>query len=300
MHRKFAAIIVAMIMIGVLSSCSSNSNSGSTDTSGKIKVMVSINPLKEFVEAIGKDKVEVQMIVPEGMEPHDFEPRAKDIEAIGNAKVFVYNGLGMENWVDRVLGSIDNRKLIVVDSSKGVSLIKASGDEDHDAFDPHIWLSLKEAKVQAGNIKDALIKADGANRDFYESNYNAFASQLDSLYNEYREKFDKVTNKKFVTGHAAFAYLCRDFGLEQNSVENVFAEGEPSAKKLKELVEYAKNNNVKTIFSESMASPKVSETLAREIGAKVEKIYTIESREDGKDYLESMRYNLEKIYNSLK
>ena len=97
--------------------------------------------------------------------------------------------------------------------------------------------------------------------------------------------------------HAAFAYLCRDFNLTQNSVEDVFASGEPSAKKLADLTDYCKNNNIKTIFVEDLVSPKVSETLAKEVGAKTVKINTFL---EGDDYLGTQKDNLEKIYGSLK
>ena len=156
------------------------------------------------------------------------------------------------------------------------------------------------AKIEAKNIKDALVKADPSNKDYYEKNYSEFASKLDVMINDYKEKFNEAPNKNFVTGHAAFAYFCRDFNLQQNSVENVFAEGEPTPKRMQDLIDYCKQNNVKTIFMEEMASPKVSETLAKEVNAKVEKIYTGESEEDGKDYIQSMKENLDKVYESLK
>ena len=116
----------------------------------------------------------------------------------------------------------------------------------------------------------------------------------------YESQFASVPHKNFVTGHAAFAYLCRDFGLAQNSVEDVFAEGEPNAAQLAELVAYCKEHNITTIFAEEMASPDVSKTLADEVGAKVETIYTMESNEDDKTYLERMDDNLRKILASLK
>ena len=120
------------------------------------------------------------------------------------------------------------------------------------------------------------------------------------MIKKYEDQFAKAPHKNFVTGHAAFAYLCRDFGLEQNSVEDVFAEGEPNAAQLAELIKYCKENNITTIFAEEMASPEVSKTLASEVGAKVETIYTIESNEDNKTYLERMYENLTKIAASLK
>ncbi|QGU93774.1 ABC transporter substrate-binding protein [Clostridium bovifaecis] len=306
MYRKIIALITVFIITFSLSACNNKKTNEVNNSEGeKIDVVVSFNPLKEFTEAIGKDKVNVITVIQGGIEPHDFEPKAKDLGNINSGKIFVYNGLEMEPWVDKVLESINNKEVILVDSSKGVNAIKSiqkeeGEDEQHGDYDPHIWLSLKEAKVQSNNIKEALIKADASNKDYYNKNYEEFLEELDNLYNEYKNKFDKVSNKKFVTGHAAFSYLCRDFNLEQNSIEGVYSEGEPSAKKLRELVDYAKKNEVKTIFAEENASPQVSNTLAREVGAKVEKIYSLEIKEDNKDYIQSMRDNLEKIYISLK
>jgi zinc transport system substrate-binding protein len=160
-------------------------------------------------------------------------------------------------------------------------------------------MSLKGAEIEAKNIKDGLVKADPSNREYYEKNCGDFVSKLESLYAEYDKKFKSVSKKSFVTGHAAFGYLCRDFGLEQNSVEDVYAEGEPSAQQLAELVKYCKKNKVTTVFVEQMASPEISKTLAKEVGAKTETIYTLESTEDGKPYLERMENNLSKIYESL-
>lgn len=300
MKRKNTIIIFVTVILAVLvfSGCSSKEVSMNNT---KISVEVSFNPLKEFAYAIGKDKIEVNTIVPDGTEPHDFEPKARDLMNINKAQLFVYNGLGMEGWVDKVTNVITNKALIIVDASKGCDIIKGNAkSQELGQYDPHIWLSLKEAKTQSFNIKEALVKLDPNNKEFYSKNYRTFAAQLEDTYNEYNKKFSILENKNFVTGHAAFGYLCRDFGLKQNSIEDVFAEGEPSAKTLKNLVEYCKLNNIKTVFTESLVSPRISETLAGEVGARVEKIYTIESKEDNKDYLQSMRYNLDKIYECLK
>ena len=273
------------------------------NSQSKVKVVVTFNAMKEFVAAVGKDKVNIVTMIPDGSEPHDFEPKAKDLESLSSGKIFVYNGFGMEAWVDKSLEAIGNKSLVTVDASKGFKAIEnidAGGLKEHGQYDPHLWISLKGSEKQAKNIKDALIKVDLPNKDYYEKNYNDFASQLGTIYDEYNKKFQTVSNKNFVTGHAAFAYLCRDFGLKQSSVEDVFAEGEPSAKKLKELTDYCMKNKIKTIFVEDMVSTKVSKTLAKEVGAKVEKIYTIESKNGNKNYIQTMKENLDMIYNSLK
>lgn len=310
MKKKLLYLITVILLMMSLVACNKNTDTKQTtkiESNGneKIKIAVTFNPLKEFAEAVGGDKVQVETIIPNGSEPHDFDPRAKDLINIENADIFVYNGLNMEPWVDKVISNLQNKDLVKVESSKNVKAIEveeheSEEDQEHGDYDPHTWLGLTSAKVQAKNITDALIKIDEKNKDFYEKNYKQFEGELDKLLNEYQPKFQALKNKNFVTGHAAFAYFCRDFGLKQNSVEGVFAEGEPTPKKLKTLTDYCKENKVKTIFVEDMVSPKVSETLAKEVGADIKTIYTVESSEDNKSYIQSMESNIKEVYESLK
>ncbi len=301
MFKKIAIFILCLASILSLTSCSSKKTTD--QASEKVKVSVTFDALSEFVEAVGGDEVEVSTIIPVGTEPHDFEPKAQDLVGLSSAQVFVYNGLGMESWVEDTIAAVNNKSLIVVDASKDVTPITNVDEEEiseHGQYDPHIWLSLKCAETEVVSIKDALVKVDPTNKDYYEANCTDYTSKLESLYNEYAEKFGTLSNMTFVTGHAAFGYLCRDFGLTQKSVEDVFAEGEPSAQQLTELVNYCNESGVTTVFAEEMASPEVSATLASEVGARVETIYTIESAEDNMSYLERMESNLSKIFESLK
>lgn len=312
MFQKAAALLLSLTILMGATACSngspteqqgsSSAESTSSAEAEKIPVSVTFNAMKEFVEAVGKDRVEVATIIPDGTEPHDFEPKAQDLAGLSKAKIFVYNGFGMEAWVEDAIKSANNSSLITVEASKGAEPIQNTEEEEieeHGQYDPHLWLSLKGAELEVKNIKEALVSADPSNKEFYETNCNDYVAQLEKLYTEYQGKFQSVKKKSFVTGHAAFGYLCREFGLEQNSVEDVFAEGEPSAQQMTELVKYCKENQVTTIFAEEMASPEVSKTLADEVGAKVETIYTIEGGEDDKSYLERMEDNLSKIYDSL-
>ena len=123
--KTVAVLLTAAVALGV-SACSTQSNTqsstGSSDD-GKIKVSVTFNAMKEFAEAVGKDKVEVSTIIPDGTEPHDFEPKAQDLAALSSADIFVYNGLGMETWVEDAVSAAKNDKLIVVEASKGAEPI---------------------------------------------------------------------------------------------------------------------------------------------------------------------------------
>ncbi|MGL4760014.1 MAG: metal ABC transporter substrate-binding protein [Sarcina sp.] len=311
----FGAIISVLVLGFAACTTTTSAKVDDKEDLGKIKVMTSIYPVKEFTEIIGGDKVSVTSMVPDNAEPHDFEPKAKDMVKLSKAKLFVYNGLGMEPWVDKVLETVNQDDITVVNTSKNAKIIDVSSEEemgghdhehtegdghDHGRIDPHIWLSFTEVKNQAKLIEEGLIKVDPANKDYYTANYNKFVGELDSISKEYGDKFKGVPNKNFVTGHAAFAYLCRDLGLTQKSVEDAFGEGEVTPQHLKELSEYCKANNVKVIFMPDSASEKISQTLANEVGAKVVKISSLETKNGDKSYIDTMKENLETIYNNLK
>lgn len=307
MKKRIITSMLAVMLTVTLTGCSKENTVKTSSESNKVKVVTSFYGMKALVEEIGKDKVEIHNVVPEGTEPHDFEPKAKDMINIEKGNIFVINGAGMEGWSEKVLKSVNNSNLEVVDASKGIELISAKDheeeveeDHEHGEYDPHTWLGIETAKIQGKNIMEALVKADPGNKTYYEENYKTFEGAMNDILNTYKPKFNGVSNKKFITGHATFGYLCRDLGLEQNSIEDVFAEGEPSPKKLEELVKYVKQNNVKVIFTETLVSPEISETLAREVKGKTEKIYTLHSNEDNKTFVEAMKYNVETIYNSLK
>lgn len=312
MKRKvfFGAIVIATLLISMVG-CNKTEKVNKEDNN-KIEVMTSIYPIEQFAKIIGGNKVNVRTMVPDGAEPHDFEPKAKDIVKLNESDLFIYNGLQMENWVDKVIKNIENKNLVIVNSSKNANVIANTEDEheeghehvdhsghNHGQEDPHIWLGLDEATKQCALIRDALVKIDPKNKSYYEGNYNNFATELKNLKEEYKEKFDSKNKKDFITGHAAFAYLCRDFGLEQRSLEGVFGEGEVTPKQLKNLVEYCKVNNIKTVFMPETASEKLSQTLANEVGAKVVKISSLETNSSGKGYLDTMKSNLETIYENI-
>lgn len=289
MFKKSLIAVMVLSMMLALAGCSSKKAD-----SGKLDVMVSINPLKEFTEAIGGDKVNVESLVPEGMEPHDFEPKTKDFQKLSDSKIFIYNGLGLEDWAGDVLDTIDKSKVKVVVATDGINVLNTDNIED-----PHAWLSLLESKKMCENIKNSLVEADSANKDYYESRYKTYADSMQKLYDENARKFSTLKNRDFVTSHEAFGYLCRDFNLQQKSVANLFGEGEITPKKLEELVKYIRVNKINTIFSENSASQKTSETLAKDTGAKIQKIYTLETKEDNLDYLAAMKESLNRIYQSL-
>ena len=179
MKKKIISGALAVITSIMLIGCGTNSDTKTTNDEGnkKVNIMVSVYPLKEFADKIAGDKAEVSCMVPDNMEPHDYEPKTKDFEALIKSDAFIYNGLGLETWVDQVKSVIGDKELRIVDSSEGVEVRK-----EGEVIDPHSWLSLKEAEKQAENIKDTLVEIDEDNKAYYEENYDAFVGELESLY----------------------------------------------------------------------------------------------------------------------
>lgn len=300
--KKLKVLGALTLIVVMLTACSNRESKDNVQNDDRIKVVTSFYGMKALTEEIGGDKVNIENVIPEGSEPHDFDIKAKDMKAIEEADIFIYNGAGMEEWIEDVKAAISEKELIIVEASKGVDLINADEeDEEHNHLgkDPHTWLGLNEAKIQGENIKNALVEKDAKNKEYYEENFKKFNEKIDSIIEEYSPKFKELDNKNFVTGHATFGYLCRDFGLAQKSIEGVFAEGEPSPKELRNLMEYCKENNIKTIFIEELISTQLSDTLANEVGAETKQIYTLHSNEDGKSFSDVLKYNVETIYSAM-
>lgn len=305
MKKLITKIIFIVLTISVLSGCTSkNSMDKNSGEEKKILVYTSFYVMYDFAKKIGGDKINLTNLVPSGTEPHDWEPTATDIANLEKANVLIYNGAGMEGWIDKVLGSINNNKLITVETSKNLKLLDNADKEEDLKYDPHIWLNPMLAKKQMEAIKNALVEADPANKDYYETNYNNNAQKFDDLDKEFKDTIDKFQRKDIVVAHQAFGYLCDAYGLKQIAIEGLNADSEPTPAKMAEVTKFAKENNVKYIFFEELISPKVSETIAKEIGAKTEVLNPLEGLKDedikaGKEYFSVMRENLQALKKAL-
>ncbi|HEY4533364.1 MAG TPA: metal ABC transporter substrate-binding protein [Fusobacterium sp.] len=282
----------------------------------KIKVVTSNYPMYDFTKKIAGDTLEIANLVPPGTEPHDWEPSVQDIAQLEEAKAFIYNGAGMEGWVEKVLESLNNKELLVVEASQRVDLLKAEEHEEeehehehhheehhhhhHGEWDPHVWLSLRAAQIEMENIKNLLIEVNPEQKAFYEENYQKAVKEFQALDDEFKTTLADFKGKEIVVAHEAFAYLCRDYDLHQLGIEGVFADSEPSPAKMKEIIDFVKEHQVKVIFFESLVSPKVAEAIAKETGAKTDMLNPIEGLTEeemasGKEYLSVMRENLEAL-----
>ncbi|AUS98681.1 ABC transporter substrate-binding protein [Clostridium thermosuccinogenes] len=308
MKRKLNIFLCALLMISTISlaACSSGtSGSKAEDESGKISVFTSIYPMYDFAGKIGGDKIDLYNMVPAGTEPHDWEPSPKDMARLEKADVFIYNGSGMEGWVEKVLNSINKEDMIVVEASEGVDIIENKPDDDEHISDPHVWLDPMRAGKQMENIMNALSKADPDNAKFYEENFRKYSVELEKLDKEYRDTLEKCEKKDIIVSHQAFGYLCDAYGLNQIAIGGLEADTEPSAGKIAEISDFVKEKNIKVIFFEELVSPKIAGVIAGETGAETMVLNPLEGLGDedikaGRDYFSVMRDNLKALEKALR
>lgn len=298
MFKFFKWFLVFTLGISLLVGCSSKDGKVTTN---KLQVVTSFYPLYELSARIGGEYVDVTSLIPTGVEPHDWTPKSKDMMAITNADIFVMNGLGFESWADDFLNDQSNRELLVVEASKGINLIEAAhGDDEHDhaqeAFDPHVWTSPIQAIEMANNIYRAFVKKDSANQSTYKSNLNDVINELNQIRDEYATIVSQASRKEIVVSHEAFGYLARDFSIKQTAIMGLSPEAEPTAKDLKHISDFVKQNNVRYILVEELSSPKLAETLANDLGVMTLTFNPLEGlteqqQKAGETYLSLMRGN---------
>jgi zinc transport system substrate-binding protein len=258
-------------------------------------VVTSFFTLWDFTRQVAGERAEVVSLVPPGVEPHDWEPSPQDVVQARKARLFVYNGAGFEQGADRLLKEIAGSGALPVNTTAGLPL--ADGD-------PHVWLDPVLAQAQVDAITAGLMQADPEGRAGYGERATAYKAKLAALHADFEAGLRECARRDVVTSHAAFAYLTRRFRLNQVPVLGIAPESEPSPADLARLVRFARKAGVRYIFFETLVSPKLAETLAREVGAKTLVLNPIEglTKEEaaaGKDYLALMRENLANLRTAL-
>lgn len=303
---KKIALLLVLALSFIFVGCTSKANT-TTAGMGRIVVYTSIYPLYDFAGKVGGNRIELNNIIPPGGEPHGWEPAPRDIARMSGADVLILCGAGMETWAGRVFDNLNNPKTIVVDSSLNVNLIKQSPEHGHDHntySDPHIWLDPLNAQIMVDNITAALVQADGANKAFYQQNALSFKKELEKLHLEYKDNLANTRIKEFITSHEAFGYLAKRYGLNQVAIRGVSPELEPSPAVMTKIIKIAREKEIKHIFFEGLVSPKVSEAIAREIGAETLILDPLDGMTEteiksGQDYLYGMRENLQNLKKAL-
>lgn len=267
-----------------LVSCSSRGE----DASGT-SVVASAYPPTFIAERIAGADAEVVNLTPPGVEPHDVELDPSAIEDILTADVIVYLGQGFQPAVETA----------VTENASGVAvnILPADVLREGEGADPHFWLSPARMLTAVAGVEDALVAAAPAAAGSYRSNAEELRDELRTLDGEFAEGLADCERRTIVTSHAAFAYLAADYDLVQRSIAGISPESEPEPERITELTQLVQDEGVTTVFTETLASPKVAETLASEAGVGVEVLnplegLTQEQSDAGQDYLSLMRDNL--------
>lgn len=302
--------VVSLVLIAVLA-CSltgckdSSQTSNQYPLSSKITVYATLYPVYDFTKKIGGDRVNVKCMVPPGADPHSWEPSPQDLAELQRAQVLVYNGAGMEPWIDKVLGALDTKSMVVVEATRGLPLLPAdtthSDTHPHDQdWDPHVWLDPVLAQDMAKNIASGLSTADPKNREFYEKNCAQLVQKLENLDRAYRAVIEKCQKHDIVVTHQAFGYMACRYGLNQQALMGVSAEAEPTPSAMARITEFCRRNDVHYIFFEKTTTPRLAQVIAEETGAKVLVLdplgtLTEEQLKAGEDYFSIMYSNLENL-----
>lgn len=315
---KRSIILILMISL-LMAGCSDNKQSNEKENSdnGKVKVSTSTYPMYYIAKEIGKDNIDLNILVPMGVDPHEYELSLKETKELESTDLFLYNGSGLENWGEKVSDNIKDKNKAVVNASEYVELLKIE-DNDHDDHeeeedqdehlhgekDPHIWLDPTNMDKVAKVFSEQLKKLDGKNSDIYEKNYEELSQKLKGLDDKYNETLKNKKDNTILVSHRAFAYLANRYNLNQIAVTGISPHSEPSPKSISELIDITSEKNIKYIFFEVLSSPKSVEMIAEESKLEVLTLNPIggitkEQFESDIDYIDLMEENLENLKKAL-
>jgi zinc transport system substrate-binding protein len=296
--RKLSGIIILVLVLCLGAIGIVNSRKDVLRSTNKLQVTTSFYPLYYFTTQIAGDKADVKNITPSGAEPHDYDPSAGDIAKIGKGNLLILNG-EVEAWGDKIKENLKGTNVQVVVASQGL-LTQQVAENGQNQIDPHIWLDPVLAKKEVHAIAKGLIKIDPVNLQYYQQNEKALDTKLDTLDAEYKIGLANCQEKDIITSHAAFGYMASRYHLIQVPITGLSPDAEPSAQQMVDIASFARKNNIKYIFFENMISPKLSDTIATEIGAKTLVLDPIEGvsvkdLKTGKNYYTIMQDNLKNL-----
>jgi zinc transport system substrate-binding protein len=309
--KKKALLSVLIMCLVALMVASCQKEQGRVSQPKKLSVVATLFPLYDFAREIAGDKAQVILLLPPGVEAHSFEPKPGDMLTINNAGIFLYTGKYMEPWVEKILQGTDNKDLVVIDTSAGVTLLKGTtgheekdGGQDgqghlaHGAYDPHIWLDFANAQKMVDNILEGLVRRDPDNRVFYIQNADVYKGKLQELDKSFRNTLSGCGKDTFVHGgHFAFNYLSSRYHLHYLSAYGSSPDAEPTPGRIIDLKRFIQEHAVQYIFYEELMTPRVADILTKETGTRLLKLNGAHNigKDDlkrGKTFIDLMEENL--------
>ena len=272
-----------------------------------VRVVTTLYPLEYFTQRIAGDAAEVVNLISPGVGSHDFEPTPADIRLLESAGLIIYNGSGLEPWLDRALRAIGDDQSIVLEASLGLANASLDGPKDADengVFDPHVWLDPLIAVEQVDLILEGLSQARPDISGVLAENADALTRNIRRLHLRFEAGLANCRLRHFVTAHAAFGYLALRYGLTQVPISGISPGAEPSPRDLARLTDIVRGLGVMYVMVEPNISPRLAETLAGEADAAVLTLHplaslTLDESQRGETYLSVMEANLANLRTAL-
>lgn len=283
-----------------------------------LQVVVVESFLADIVHNIAGERLEVETLMPSGLDPHSFEPTPKDVAKISDSDILFINGAGLEEWLEDIIENLPEDQLIITASAGLESRIEVEEgheegevveevDEHDHEYDPHFWLNPLLVVKYVENIRDGLIRIDPEGSALYTANAETYIQQLIELDQYIEEKITQipVDRRLIVTNHESFGYFADRYGftIVGTILKSVSSGASPSALQMAELVDQMRSSGASAIFMETGSNPELAEQLSNETGIKVVyDLYTHSISEEGgnaPNYIELMKYNVEQIINAL-
>jgi zinc/manganese transport system substrate-binding protein len=266
----------ALLILTALASCGNPKTSDPSREQSTLNVVTTFLPITLFTEAVAGDCATVKALIPPNLGPHDFQATPSDIAALSNAQILVKNGLGMEYFLDKLTNSAENNSLQVIDTSRGVAVIKSDdgengadgGDQSQGEVNPHIWLDPLRAIQQVENIRDGLVKADPGCTDGYTQRAAAYALQLKELNTAIATQLKPFRGKTFIAFHDFAPYFAERYDLNADFVVDV-PEMNPTPADLQRVSTKVQQSQLKALLSEPQEGDRSFNALAEDLGVNV-------------------------------
>ncbi|SCL38475.1 zinc transport system substrate-binding protein [Micromonospora rhizosphaerae] len=301
------AAVVALLTLGGVAGCSADGSTGADPK--RVDVVAAFYPLQFLAERIGGDAVKVTNLAKPGAEPHDLELNPGQVGQVSEAELIVYLK-GFQPAVDDAVDQNAGDRAFDVASVQPLLDAAAAGhqheggeagheEEPTGGKDPHVWLDPTRLATIGDRLAERLGKADPDRAADFTARARALRADLEKLDTEYAQGLQTCQRREMVTSHTAFGYLAARYRLEQVGITGLTPEAEPSPQRLAEVAKEAREHGATTIFFETLVSPKVAETIAREVGAKTAVLDPIEGAPAAGDYLSAMRADLQTLRTAL-
>ncbi|WP_086428519.1 manganese ABC transporter substrate-binding lipoprotein MntC [Staphylococcus cornubiensis] len=304
MKRLFALMILSVL----LAACGVNKGN---ESDHKLKIVTTNSILYDMTKNITGDDAEIYSIVPVGQDPHEYEIKPKDVQALTDADVIVYNGFNLESgngWFEKALKQANKsiKDDTVIQASKNVEPIYLKqGEKTEHNIDPHAWLSLGNGIEYVKTIKTALEKVDKAHAKDYDKQGSEYLTKLEKLNKESKDKFNDIPKEKrvMITSEGAFKYFAKQFDVKPGYIWEINTENQGTPEQMKQAVDFVKENNIKNLLLETSVSDKSMKSLGEETGAKIYgTVYTDSIGKEGSDgdsYYKMMQSNIKTIHESM-